>query len=151
MSKSITLGGKATVSLETGGRGGAPISEERIVSPLPEAIDVDGLIAAVGLGEDEQKFLQAKVDGLRGRALADDLGWTAKRADAVRQRVRRRLRAFDASIHDPDRFVVRGNSRVLSYREHLDSGYFCYTLAKLGPEFLEIMQAEREYLAHRQK
>ena len=146
MAKSIMLGGRPAKSLDTGARG-RPIHESRFASPLPERIDVDGLVAAVGLRTDEQKFIQAKADGLRGRDLANELGWSAKRVAAVRRRVARKLEAFDASAHNPDNFIVRGNSRVLSYKEHLSNGYFCYSLAKLGPEFVEIMKRERGYVA----
>ena len=107
-------------------------------------MDWHGIADALDLPAEGGRYLEMKAAGMRGADLheaaaigadmAAQLGWT------LRRRLRRGL------LRDRQQFesVIRGgNSRCLSYEEHLGSGQYAWTLAELGPEFMQILNRER--------
>jgi|GEM_PF-6821450 len=108
-------------------------------SPLPDlAMDWPAVWTALGLDQDEKAYLEAnKLERVPRRRIAAHLKWLPTRVEAVRVRVQRKLRQIRLSTFED--FVIRGNSRRLSYREPAGG----WALTELGPGFAEIMAAER--------
>jgi hypothetical protein len=121
------------------------VSPKTIAAPLPETIDMSGLLTAAGLRADERQYLWANVvDGVSRRKMDAHLGWDPAKVARVQVRLGRRLRAFRASaVSGAADFVIRGgNSRILSFEENI-GGRRCWSLAELAPDFEEVMALER--------
>ena len=148
--QSIRLGGKAArkagtanlKSLDTGGREGAPLPEDDLRVPVPDHIDTASPLAAIGLDHDDEKYLLAKIEGVKRREMPVFLRWTRARVDATRMRVSRRLKRVAALNIQPGDFVIRGDSRHLAFKTAVAGGYV-WELAEVTSSFADIMNAER--------
>jgi len=130
-------GGQHALSIEQ-------VYESSVVAPLPESIDVDGLAGQLGFDEEESDFFAATVlDSLSWVKATKFLGWSRQRGERVRKRVARRLKRYrKAPTFDIGQYVRKGSSSHLAFLERLPSGRFCWALAELGTDFLDVMNRE---------
>ena len=119
------------------------VTERSFAAPVPESVDIARLLNVAQLTGDELRYLiTAAVDGVPRRLMPERLQLTAKQSDALRGRLRRRLKAF-REMANPDDFTIRGDSTHLAFQETLPGGTRCWSLAQLGRGFAAIMAKER--------